>query len=457
MNIVNIKELDKKRFDVLVSHSRSPHVEMYATEISWFSNEDETVLGLILLDNIDGDFSAIVLGRDEIQRYRAFDLSVSFPSYDEALVWVTGTIKWNTGLEKKVFLQHDEDRPKLDLFKPIVELEKQHPSFAKLNSESSFIPAKSIINELMPHFIDVDGNYIEQFQSTGFDSRIWELYLFSFLNEEKFVLDRKHHSPDFIALKGRETIAIEAVIVGRRQDNPPSYLNLFQKLKSEEAIREELKDSMPIKYGSPLYSKLKKKYWELPHVKEKPLLLAIADFHDDASMMWSGSALDTYLYGMEYEHHYDENGHLVVKGKKIKSHRVGEKEIPSGFFFQPDVENISGVLFSSSGTISKFNRMGRQAGYGNKNILMVRKGACHDHDPNASVPKLFQYIVSESSNETWGEGVSIFHNPNAKYPLDIELFPNVAHHFLINDERRSYIPDFHSISSLTISYKVQEE
>lgn len=30
---------------------------------------------------------------------------------------------------------------------------------------------------------DVDGNFIEQVQSNGFDARIWELYLFATLTE----------------------------------------------------------------------------------------------------------------------------------------------------------------------------------------------------------------------------------------------------------------------------------
>jgi hypothetical protein len=54
-------------------------------------------------------------------------------------------------------------------FLAIVPIEKQHPCFITLNSDSAFIPAETIINHMMPYFIDIGGNFVEQFQSAGFD------------------------------------------------------------------------------------------------------------------------------------------------------------------------------------------------------------------------------------------------------------------------------------------------
>ena len=64
-----------------------------------------------------------------------------------------------------------------------------------------------------------------------------------------------------------------------------------------EKLRELLNGYMPIKFGSPLYSKLKKRYWERSHVQDKPLVFAIHDFHITGSMTWSRTALMEYLYG----------------------------------------------------------------------------------------------------------------------------------------------------------------
>ena len=63
-------------------------------------------------------------------------------------------------------------------------------------------------------------------------------------------------------------------------------------------MQEYFDQYVPIKYGSALYSKLKKRYWELPHVEGNSLVLAIQDFHAPASMMWSSNALVEYLYGI---------------------------------------------------------------------------------------------------------------------------------------------------------------
>ena len=210
---------------------------------------------------------------------------------------------------------------------------------------------------------------------------------------------------------------------------------------------------MPIRFGSPLYSKLKKKYWELPHVKGNPIVFAIADFHDDHSMLWSSTALINYLYGYRHEFHYDENNKLVTVPKEILVHKVGKKEIPSGFFFQPNAEQVSAILFSASGTISKFNRLGRQAGFRDPNVIMIRQGTCHDHEPNACVPRVFSYRVDENSQETWGEGLSMFHNPNATRPVPEELFPSIAHHHFDNGQIVSLLPEFHPYGSFTMDIK----
>src|SRR5689334_2641105 len=75
-----------------------------------------------------------------------------------------------------------------DLFTPIISPEKQHPYFSELINNTAFLSAKHIIQEMMPHFIDIDGNFVEQFQSTGFDSRLWELYLNAYLVEEQLFI-----------------------------------------------------------------------------------------------------------------------------------------------------------------------------------------------------------------------------------------------------------------------------
>lgn len=452
MKPIVVKPLDRKRFNALAGLSRSPAAAYVSEELAWYTNEDETVIGVLLHDIVDDDYAAVILARDDGGRFRTFDLACSVKTEEAARSWLERAIKWHTGAGVRVFPQDDQTTGP-DLFSPIMPTQRLHPDFVHLSRDSVFLPARTIISQLMPHFLDIDGNFVEQFQSTGFDARLWELYLYAYIAEEELFLDRDHVAPDFLVTKYGMTVAIEAVIVGRRKDNPPKYFRAPREPKTQEEIMEANEGVIPIRFGSPLYSKLKKKYWELPHIKGKPLVFAIADFHDDQSMLWTSTALINYLYGVRHEFSSDERGRLVISPMNIDKHTVGAKEIPSGYFFQEDVEHISAVLFSTSGTISKFNRIGRQAGFEDPNALMIRVGMCHDHDPNASLPKAFRYVVDESCNETWAEGLSMFHNPNAIVPVPEELFPSIAHHHFREGQMVSHVPEFHPYASVTFNIR----
>ncbi len=88
-------------------------------------------------------------------------------------------------------------------------------------------------------------------------------------------------------------------------------------------------------------------------------------------------------------------------------------------------------------------------------MLMVRVGTCHDHDPNAFVPNMFKYVVDEQCSETWADGVSMFHNPNAIFPVPKELFPSIAHHDFKNGQIVSNLPDFYPYASWTFNMKIK--
>lgn len=454
MKPIVIVEMTKKRFDAFVSHSRSAAAGYFCEEIEWYSNEDDSIIGTVFLDTTDDDYGAVVLGRDEHKAFRAFDLMASFASIEDAREWLRNSMIWHTGQGETVFPQGGQ-KDGVDLFSPVVPPEKFHPAFSKLISSTAFLPARSIMSEIAPHFFDIDGNFVEQFQTTGFDSRLWELYLHSYLVEEELFIDRSHNAPDFMVTKNGQSASIEAVIVGRSASNPARLFGQGQNLPSRDEILESHLHQMPIKFGSPLYSKLNKEYWKLDHVAGNPLIFAIADFHDDQSMTWSSTGLIHYLYGVKHEFHHDAEGKLVISPVILETHKVGEKEIPSGYFFQDNVENVSAVLFSASGTISKFNRMGRQAGFKHPDVMMIRIGTAHRHDPNASMPFPFKYEVDESCGETWGEGLSMFHNPNAIHPVPEELFPSIAHHHFKDAQIVSHLPEFYPYASNTLNLVIQ--
>ncbi len=451
---IAIVDLTRQRFNALATHARRAALGLIGEEVDWCADAQERLLGVVVRDLTDDDYAAVVLGRDEARRFRCIDLAASMPTAQEARAWAERTIRWHLREGASEFPQGPDTRG-VDLFTPVVAADKLHPDFVKLISDVTLLPARSLITEIAPYFEDVDGNYVQQFQTTGFDARLWELYLFAYFQEEELFLDRTHDRPDFLVTGTGHTVAIEATIVGRRKENPTRFIKPEIEQMHPDEVRARQRDEMPIRFGSPLFSKLQQRYWTLPHVAERPLLFAIADFHEDQSMLWSSTALIDYLYGVRHTFSRDANGQLVISPLQIETHRLGDKTIPSGFFFQPEAEHVSGVLFSATGTISKFNRLGRQAGFVPPGVTMIRRGLCHQHDANAHLPKPFAYQVTEASTETWAEGLSLFHNPNARHPVSPAVFPSIAHHRFVDGQIESLLPEFHPYASVTINLRGQ--
>lgn len=436
-----------ERFEALVGFGRHPAAKFFTPEIEHFQTKDEVLLGIINIDLVDKDFYAGILARDRDGRYRLITNEASIPTLPAARSVLTGLARQTLREGPEAFCQGDEKGKRQDLFANLPG-KNLHPSFVILRDSIGHSAARGLISEIMHHYVDVDGNFIEQFQTTGFDSRLWELYLFAYFNEEALLIERPKPAPDFIISRGEDLkAAVEAVTVNRTQAQATEEATTSG--MSAEEINELSMNFMPIKFGSPLYSKLRKRYWEYPHAKGLPLVFAIADFHDKASMTWTSTALTRYLYGVHHEFSFDEKGQLVIHPLKIEKHVYKGKEIPSGFFYLPDSEHISAILFSASGTISKFNRLGKLADFGDKSVRMIRAGTKHRHDPNSALPDQFIVEVDDDYYETWGEGVSIFHNPNAKIPLPHEIFPSAAHHRFENGQIVSMLPEVHPYGSIT--------
>jgi len=185
---IQIKRISPNKFEILAGLTRRPAMKLIATEIEHYSDGNESYLGAVLIDHTDNNYSAIVLARDEFGKFCCIDLKTSIQSVEDARRWLDGTMRWKSGTEIIIHPQSHDSLPTLNLFKPVVPKEKQHVYFQRLISHATFRGARKAINEMMPHFIDIDGNFVQQFQADGFDSRIWELYLFAMLKESGFEL-----------------------------------------------------------------------------------------------------------------------------------------------------------------------------------------------------------------------------------------------------------------------------
>lgn len=437
------------RFNAIAGYARMPMAGVFAEELAYFEVEDGKVIGMVLVDRFDGDFLGLVFARDARLRFRSAGQTAFYPTQQEAQAALSTALDLAAAAPPEEHHQADEKGGAVDFFAPVRDEALLNQDFIRLRNEEIFSPAREIIEPMMRWYDDADGNFIEQFQTAGFDQRIWELYLFATLIELGYELDRTEAVPDFCASNLIGAFTLEAVTVGPTRQNgeivPPPPM------ETPEQRHAYLKQYMPIKFGSALFSKLSKEYWKRPNVADAPFLLGIADFSSPGSMVHSRSALELYLYGIEHDGHHDEDGKLVITPRQVSEHRWGDKVIPSGFFNQPGAENVSAVFVNNSGTISKFNRMGLQGGFGSGRVLMIREGTDVDHNPNALEPKVFRAIVNSTGYaEQWIEGASIFHNTRALHPVPEAWFPGAAHHHVLPDgQMLSTTPQFHPFGSIT--------
>lgn len=443
--------ISRARFEALAAYCRVGPAMGLIEEHSWYETDDGLLLGLILRDVTDGDYQAAFLARDRVERFRWIHGTNFFDTPEEAIAALKEQAPGLLARLEDERGQGDEPARAVDFFTLQVPPDHLHPHFAILREGEGYSPARELIRAMMRWHDDVDGNYVEQLQSTAFDARLLELYVFALLVENGFVVRHEGVAPDFLANDGHGEIAIEVTTVNPTVDRQGQIVRAPEPATPEE-VTTYLKQYIPIKFGGPLTAKLRRRYWELPHVAGMPLLFAIQDFHAPQSMTRARTGLGIYLYGYDHVWHHDAQGQLIIEPRRVTEHRWGDKVIPSGFFQQEGAEHVSAVLFNNSATLPKFNRMGYLAGFGSRRVRMVRTGTALNPDPNAPEPFLFSRALDEDYQETWSEGLDIFHNPSAVNPLDPRHFPTAMHHHLQSDGQvlsRRLVEDFHPLASIT--------
>ena len=335
-----------------------------------------------------------------------------------------------------------------ELLTPIVEDSALHRHFRSLITGSGHIPAQEMLSEVFRRFPSPDGNLIRDFQTAGFDARIWELYVAAVGLCTGFDVQRPHDRPDFLFERHGVRAWIECVTANPSQIRPDQVPKPGD---GEEAVIRYYEHEVPVRLGGALYSKLTKvpPYWELPHVKGESLVFAIADFSDPGWFRTNAGALTRYLFGLE-AHVISPPGHpMEIVYQPIGEHD-GSKKIPSGFFDLPGAEKISAIFFSCEGTLPKFNRMGFDFSR-HPFVRMTRVGGKYSFDSRVSIPTTFSYLVGDFSKE-WRHGVSVFHNPRALHPIPFEFFHGFAQHWREGDQLNNRMSEFSPMSSLTLVF-----
>jgi hypothetical protein len=463
------KPLSAARFDIYAMGARLSFTRLVSEELSYWSDANEKVLGMVFRDLVDNDFGWILFARDRVGRFRCVDVNSSLTREKYATEMVRERIA--TALEDpkldELGYQSDEPNEPVDLLHVPADADrnKLHPYFKILSEEPSRAPSRAVFKEIGPWLAPSDPHFVREFQFTQFDQRLWELYLWATFRELGFDITQPE-APDFLCRGPGIEFTVEATTVAPSKDGP---LAEHPDPQTPEEMREFLAHYMPMKFGSSLTSKLNKKnksgesYWERGETASKPFVLAIADFHVPASkekigsMGYTSSALWPYLYGhrLDWE---KIDGKLVITPVKNAEHHYAGKRIPTGFFDLPGAENVSAVLFSNAGTLAKFDRMGVAAGFAAPNCKYFRIGLAYDADPNSVNGKPFKREVNDKDyQEYWSDELQLFHNPNAKYPFDPGSFGGFTQHWFKDGTQESISIEGATIASQTLIFRSRND
>ncbi len=321
-------------------------------------------------------------------------------------------------------------RPRGNLFEAVVDEEKQHPSFRVMAVGDDRLGARALMQQTFEQWDSPDRQFVRDFQTEGFDARVFELYLAATLDSLGWVVDAVTDSPDFRCRgKGLEFYVEAGTAHSSGNPKPPT--------SPEEYLAElhsatDNRDEVAVRFGSVLLNKAKMAYEELPHVEGKPIVIAVQGFFGAGALFHNALPLIRYLYGLALTE-VDDSGTISLSDASIGFHEGDSKTIESDWFSNPVAAHISAVMWSNSGTVPKFNRMAVSLDLGAPGWEIHRCGT--ELDPRPGAVERAQFIERvEPGGEAWEEGLVVMHNPHAKIPLPTSAFEGVTQIQLIDDE-----------------------
>lgn len=321
----------------------------------------------------------------------------------------------------------------MDIFTPKVPEKKYHPHF-KNALLSHCAPQRSVLNQWADGFVDRDHKFITQFQ-TSFNSCFWELYLHACIKSFGFNIDWNHDCPDFILNKNNYALVIEATTANASQGKPNEWECQYAPEELKNINFPSLNKEAIIRLANAICTKSKtycERYSTLPHVKGKPFIIAVAPFDQPYFNM----QLDRAITALLFDHYVDEeefknnasqypNGPPVINLGSVE--KDNGSEIVLGLFNDNTFKHVSAIMHSCSATWGKLDALcPYQKG---TSIIFQTLTATEPYgEPAYSAKKKEEY------SESLVDGLHIFHNPFAEYPLDPDVFrkQGVVQHYLDN-------------------------
>ncbi|EPF6238007.1 hypothetical protein [Acinetobacter baumannii] len=322
----------------------------------------------------------------------------------------------------------------MDLFTPIVDEDRQHDIF-KLLINPALHAERKVITDWATGFIDRDNKFVKEFQTT-FESSFLELYLHKILKEDNVDLNFSHHAPDFVCHKDGVNFCIEATIANPEQDGLPAY-GFTESHKSFDIDFAEFNRKSIIRIANSIVTKSKKfksSYSNLPHVMGKPFLLGLNSFDRPHSHFTGHRGIIAVLYGiyLNEEKAIAENLNFIPREKMDFIEKDNGAEIPLGFFTTPEYEDISAIIYNPYATWGKVRALA-EVSDANRYCVFNALYTRDDQMEESLIPDIHMGILKEEYEESIFDGLYIFHNPYAKYPMPDLFNDTLISHMTIDD------------------------
>jgi hypothetical protein len=208
MSLVAIPEREFNLYAMALPEG--PNFNPFVVVSGWKCDNSRGVGG-VLLNHDTGDF-AIRAFRRRIDHCFTITASESgFKSHEAALAELTARMR--PGEEAEPIPPSKKKR------RPLLPAKSKEISkiFKLLTESLSHYPALMAAGEIYFAMPNPDDNFVTDFQTENFDSRLFELYLFACFREQGATVSQEHESPDFLIARAGHQCGIEAVTANPKE------------------------------------------------------------------------------------------------------------------------------------------------------------------------------------------------------------------------------------------------
>lgn len=420
--------------------------------ISFWSSDDQLACGVVRRDEDDGSLGILVLRRrvDDVWVVTADEHG--FVSVEQA----------TSGLQQ--CLRDGSPREPVPsgirAHQPLHDVAGREPSdLFKLLAQRSHWAAAWTLNQAYLALPRPDRNWVSDFQTNNFHTRMWEAMLIACFREQGVLVTQPYESPDF-RLENRHGGVAWVEAVTANPSVPYNHVNAKASIAPKEP-EELFFGQAAVRFAKTLGNKIAKRYDLLPHVHGYPFVIAIADFQAAGSMIWSRQGLVGYLYGKGAREVLADGTRTArpIMANKLQ----GTARFPAGLFSDARSAELSAVIFSNACTLGKFNRVAISRGLDPRGLRYMRIGEFFDRTPGAMRGIPFCMDVSSFEyrqlwmygHEPWSAELEIFHNPFARYPMSRELLREATHWF--EKDGDLVCESFHEAAILRSRTLIQEQ